>query len=132
MSYPAAPDPGNHLRGWAFLVAAIVSEVIGTLSLRGALDQRLLYVVVVLAYVGAFACLAGSLQAGMGLGVAYGIWGAVGVAATAVLSWWLFDEALTWMMGAGIVVIAAGVLCIELGSQQARRRRLERLLEEPR
>lgn len=125
----ATPVAGSHARAWTFLVAAVVCEVIGTLSLRGALDRPWLYAVVVIAYLGAFTCLSGCLHAGMGLGVAYGVWGAVGVALTALLSWWLFDEALTLLMGAGIVVIAAGVLCIELGSQQARRREMQRLIE---
>jgi small multidrug resistance pump len=108
-------------RAWGFLVAAIVLEVSATLSLRGALDEPWLYVVVVLGYVASFAALASCLRAGMGLGVAYGIWGAMGVALTAVLSWWLFHEPLTPLMVAGIVVIMAGVLCIELGSQAALR-----------
>ena len=119
--------PTGRRRAWAFLVAAIVLEVSATLSLRGALDQPWLYVVVAVGYVGAFAALAMCLRAGMGLGVAYGIWGATGVAVTALLSWWLFDEPLTILMGVGIIVIAAGVLCIELGSQGAMRQREARI-----
>ena len=53
------------------------------------------------------------------LGVAYGIWGALGVATTAVMSSLIFDETLTALMGVGIVLIIAGVLTVELGSQAA-------------
>ena len=55
----------------------------------------------------------------MALGVAYGIWGALGVALTAVMSALIFDEALTALMGLGIALIIAGVLTVELGSQAA-------------
>jgi small multidrug resistance pump len=52
----------------------------------------------------------------MALGVAYGIWGASGVALTAILSTFLFGEAFTVAMGAGLLLIIAGVLLVETGS----------------
>lgn len=106
-------------------MGAIVSEVTATLSLKGALDHSALYVVVAVGYTAAFAFLAGVLRAGMGLGVAYGIWAAAGVAATAVMSALLFDEPFTPVMGLGLGVIILGVLAVELGSQSAHRRRSE-------
>lgn len=113
-------DGADGRRAWLFLCAAIVLEVAGSLSLKGALDAPALYAVVVAGYVGAFAFLALTLRAGLPLGVAYGIWGATGVALTATLSSQIFDEPLTPLMGLGIAVIIAGVLCVELGSQRAR------------
>ncbi|WP_010542315.1 DMT family transporter [Dietzia alimentaria] len=110
---------------WLFLVAAIVLEVAGSLSLKGALDVPALYAVVALGYLGAFAFLALTLGAGLPLGVAYGIWGATGVALTAVLSALIFDESLTPLMAVGIAVIIAGVLCVEMGSQRARAQAVE-------
>lgn len=112
--------PGT--RRWLNLAAAIALEVTGSLSLKGALSQPALYAVVALGYLGAFFFLARTLRAGLPLGVAYGIWGAAGVALTAVLSALIFDEALTPLMTAGIAVIIAGVLCVEMGSQRARAR----------
>ncbi|RPE73444.1 MULTISPECIES: multidrug efflux SMR transporter [unclassified Frondihabitans] len=108
-------------RGWLFLVIAIVSEVSASLSLKGALDHPGLYVVVAIGYLVAFAGLALVLRTGMALGVAYGIWGASGVALTALLSLVIFGEPLTLVMGIGIVVVIAGVLCVELGAQAAHR-----------
>lgn len=104
---------------WLFLLGAIVSEVTGSLSLKGALDHPWLYVVVAIGYAASFVFLSGVLSRGMPLGVAYGIWGALGVATTAVLSALIFDEALTALMGAGLVLVIAGVLVVELGSQAA-------------
>ncbi|SKB09769.1 DMT family transporter [Aeromicrobium choanae] len=106
---------------WLLLGAAILSEVTASLSLKGALDRPALYSVVVVGYVGSFVLLALVLRQGMALGVAYGIWGALGVASTAVMSSFIFDETLTALMGVGIALIIAGVLTVELGSQQAQR-----------
>lgn len=98
------------------LALAISSEVAATLSLKGSVTAPALYVVVVLGYLASFVLLALVLRRGMALGVAYGIWGATGVALTAVLSAALFGEALTALMGAGLVCIIAGVVLVETGS----------------
>ena len=110
---------------WLLLAAAILSEVTGTLSLRGALDHPALYAVVVAGYVLSFVLLAQVLRGGMGLGVAYGIWGASGVVLTAGASALLFGESLTVLKISGILLIAAGVAVVELGSQKARRAEVE-------
>lgn len=107
------------MRKWPPLVAAIVLEVTATLALRAALDHSLWYVVVAVGYAGAFVCLSRALRAGLGIGVAYGIWAAAGVALTALLASALFDEQLTALMGLGIVLVMGGVLCVEMGSHQA-------------
>lgn len=107
---------------WLLLAGAIVAEVSASLALKAALTQPGWYVLVVAGYVGAFGLLALVLRAGMALGVAYGVWGAVGVALTALASAVLFGEPLTPLMVLGLAVIVVGVLCVELGSQQAARR----------
>lgn len=104
-------------KGWLLLAAAILAEVTASLSLKGALEYPALYVVVAAGYLGAFGLLAAVLRAGVALGVAYGVWGATGVALTAIGSLAIFNEPLTFLMGVGILVIVAGVLCIELGAQ---------------
>lgn len=105
---------------WLFLAGAIVTEVAATLSLRVASTTTGRpygwYAIVAVGYVAAFSLLSLSLQAGMPLGVAYGIWSAVGVALTAVFSRVFFKESLTGLMILGIILIIGGVLLIELGS----------------
>ncbi len=102
---------------WLLLLSAIVCEVVATLCLKVALTHPALYVVVVVGYVAAFALLSLVLRTGMPLGAAYGIWSACGVALTALLATLVLDESLTPLMGVGIVVIVAGVLMVELGSE---------------
>ena len=101
-----------------YLLAAIASEVTGTLSLKLASDGRGLrwYGVVITGYLAAFAMRTATLKAGLPLGVAYGIWSAGGVAVTAIASRLLFGEPLTRTMVAGIALIMAGVLLVEIGS----------------
>lgn len=103
-------------RRWWLLAGAIVTEVSGTLALRGALDRPWLYAVTVVGEVTSFYLLVKVLQAGMPLGVAYGVWSALGVAATAVFSSLLFDETFTSTMVLGLVLIVGGVLLVEAGS----------------
>lgn len=112
---------------WVLLCGAVVCEVSATLSLKGALDNPLLYAVVVAGYLASFAFLAGVLRAGMALGVAYGLWGALGVAATAILSWVVFSEPLTGLMTTGLALVIAGVVCVEIGSQRAHAARQTRV-----
>jgi small multidrug resistance pump len=111
---------------WGFLAVGIVTEVIGSLALKGALTTPALYGVVVLGYVTGFLMLSLTVRRGMAIGVAYGIWGACGVALTALGSAVVFGEALTVQMIIGIGLVAAGVLIVEFGSQVAHARRAER------
>lgn len=104
---------------WVFLAAAIASEVTGSLSLKGALDRPVLYVLVAAGFVLAFVFLAQVLRRGLPIGVAYGIWGAAGVAATAILSTLIYGEPFSALMGIGIILVIAGVVLIELGGNDS-------------
>ncbi|WP_316668316.1 SMR family transporter [uncultured Propionibacterium sp.] len=109
------------MKKWAFLAAAIGLEVTGSLSLKAALDAPAFYLPVVVGYVASFLALFMALRGGMGLGVGYGIWGASGVALTAVMSLLVFGEPITPLMALGIVLVMGGVLLVELGSQAAQK-----------
>jgi small multidrug resistance pump len=104
---------------WALLAGAITTEVAGTLSLRASQDHSAWLVLVVTGYVTSFVFLTMVLRAGMPVGVAYGIWGALGTAVTAVLAAVLFGDPFTWPIVAGIGLIIAGVLLVEFGSHRA-------------
>jgi len=105
------------VRKWALLAAAIVTEVAATLSLRASQDQAAWLVAVVVGYALAFVLLTLVLREGIPVGVTYGIWGASGTALTAVSAAVIFRDPFTWPIALGIVLIIAGVLCIEFGSR---------------
>ena len=104
---------------WVFLGGAILFEVAGTLALRQSdgLRRRVWIAPVVVGYAVAFELLWLTLDAGMAVGVAYGVWAATGVALTAIAGRVLFRDPLTPMMLVGIAAIAGGVVLIELGTQ---------------
>ncbi|WP_205618187.1 DMT family transporter [Haematomicrobium sanguinis] len=104
---------------WLALAGAIIFEVTGTMSLRASegFKKRAWIIPVVASYVVAFSLLSVVLSLGMPVGIAYGIWAAVGVALTAIIGRLIFKEPLTWIMGIGIVLIGLGVMIVELGSQ---------------
>jgi len=105
------------VRKWVLLGAAIVVEVAATLSLRASQDHSAWLIVVATGYSAAFVLLTMVLRAGLSIGVAYGIWGALGTAGTAALAAAIFGDPFTRPVVAGIGLIIAGVLLVELGSR---------------
>ncbi|SEQ70274.1 SMR family transporter [Arthrobacter sp. OV608] len=111
------------MKKWLSLGGAVLTEVSATLALKAAMETPGWYVLVVVGYIAAFSLLTVCLRLGMTISVAYGAWGAGGVTITALLSALIFDETLTWLMGLGMMFILAGVVTVELGSQNAKRLR---------
>ncbi|GAA4163416.1 hypothetical protein GCM10022286_23840 [Gryllotalpicola daejeonensis] len=104
---------------WLLLAGTIVFEVAGSLSLEGAIEHPWLYAVVAVAYVLSFWLFGRVLRAGMPVGMAYAIWGAIGVALTAALADLIFDEELTTLTIIGMVIVIAGVVLINVGGGHA-------------
>lgn len=102
---------------WLWLAAAIAAELCATLSLRASdgFRKRRWLIPVVIGYLVSFVFLALTLSAGMPVGVAYGIWTAVGIGLVALLARAIWGDPLNRRMMLGIVVIAAGVVLVELG-----------------
>lgn len=102
-----------------FLALAIATEVTATVSLKlsEGFTKLVPSIVVVLGYGAAFFFLSQALKRGMAIGVAYGIWSAVGVAAIAVLGVLFLGERLTLVQVGGIGLVIVGVLALELGGE---------------
>ena len=101
------------------MLGAIGTEVVATLSLRASQDRAIWLVLVAAGYLCSFTLLTRVLRAGMPVGVAYGIWGALGTAITAVVAAILFGDPFTGPIVLGIGLIIAGVLLVEFGSHAA-------------
>ena len=101
---------------WLTLLSAIAVEVFATLALRASdgLRKKAWIAPIVIGYLTSFYLLWLTLGLGMPVGIAYGVWTACGVACVAVIARYLFHDPLTWKMMAGIGLIVAGVLTIEL------------------
>lgn len=103
---------------WLFLAGAILSEVVATtfLKLSEGFTKLVPSIVVVVGYVVAFGMLSQALTRGMTIGVAYGVWAAVGIALVAIVGAAFLGESMTWIQVGGIALVIAGVLALELGA----------------
>lgn len=105
------------MSAWVWLLVAIVSEVVGTLSLRASegFTRLLPSLLVVVAYGAAFYALSQALVRGMAVGQAYAVWAGLGVALVAVAGVLLFGERLSLIQVGGLVLVVAGIAMLETG-----------------
>ncbi|MEU6572821.1 multidrug efflux SMR transporter [Streptomyces sp. NPDC046805] len=102
--------------GYVLLAGAIAAEVIATTAMKysDGFSRPGPSLLTALGYVVAFALLARTLKT-VSIGTAYAIWAGVGTAAVAALGLVLFGEGLSWTKAAGILLIVAGVVVLNLG-----------------
>ena len=103
------------MKKWLLLAGAILAETTGTLALRAAVDHSAWTALVVGAYIAAFTLLGLVLRERMPVGVAYGIWTAIGIVLVALFARGIWKDPVTNRMMVGMVLIIAGVFLIELG-----------------
>jgi small multidrug resistance pump len=103
---------------WLLLAGAILSEVTATISLKlsEGFSKLVPSTIVVVGYACAFILLSQVLGRGMTIGVAYGIWAAVGVGLVALVGALFLGDTLTLVQVGGLVLVAGGVLALELGA----------------
>ncbi|WP_179956632.1 DMT family transporter [Amycolatopsis anabasis] len=106
--------------GYLWLIGAILAEVTATVSLK--LSEGFTKVVpstlVVLGYAFAFFALSRVLKAGLPIGVVYAVWAAAGVALVALIGALFLAEPLGPLAIAGLVLVIAGVVLLEIGTSQ--------------
>jgi small multidrug resistance pump len=105
---------------WALLIAAIATEVAGTLALRGSdgFTKLVPSVITVGGYVASFVLLAIVLKS-LPVGIVYAIWSAVGIALVAVLGKVIFGDPVPPLAMAGMVLIVGGVVLVGMSGAKA-------------
>lgn len=105
---------------YAILAIAIVSEVIGTLSLKASEGFTRLgpSMIVVVAYGLAFYFLSLTLKS-IPVGIAYAVWSGIGVTLVALIGWLLFGQKLDIAAVLGMGLIIVGVIVLNLFSNTA-------------
>ncbi len=103
---------------YLYLGAAIVAEVIATSRLKTSQGFTRLWpsVATVIGYAISFYCLAQTLGS-VPTGVAYAIWSGVGIVLISLIGWWVFGQTLDAPALAGMGLIVAGVVVINLFSR---------------
>ena len=105
---------------YLFLGIAIAAEVVATSFLKSAEGFTRLWpsVVVVVGYAIAFVCLSLTLRT-IPTGVAYAIWSGAGIVLVSTIAWIFMGQKLDAPALAGMGLIIAGVLVINLFSKTA-------------
>ena len=103
--------------GYVWLAVAIVAEVIGTSALRASEGfTRLVPALVVVAGYGlAFYCLSMTLKS-MPVGIVYAIWSGVGIVLITLVAMVLYRQVPDLAAVAGLSLIVAGVVVLNLFS----------------
>jgi small multidrug resistance pump len=105
---------------YAYLAVAILAEVIATTALRAAQGFTVLVpsLISIAGYVVAFYFLSLTLKT-MPVGVAYAIWSGVGIVIVSLAGWLIYKQVLDLPAMAGMGLIMAGVIVINLFSKSA-------------
>lgn len=102
------------------LIIAIAVEVIATSALKASdgFTRPVPTAITLIGYAIAFYCLSLALRS-IPVGIAYAIWSGIGIVAISVIGLLLFGQRLDWPAIAGIALILAGVLVLNLFSSSA-------------
>ena len=105
---------------WLFLAIAIVAEVVATSFLKASEGFTRIWpsVAVIVGYAIAFFFLSLTLKE-IPVGVAYAVWSGVGVTLIAAIGWVAFGQRLDAAAIAGMTLIIAGVVVLNLFSKAA-------------
>ncbi len=95
---------------WAYLLIAIVAEVVGTSALKASQGFTVLLPsgIVVLGYVVAFYFLSLTLSS-VPVGIAYALWSGIGIVFITAIGWLWFGQVLDTAAVIGLALIVAGV-----------------------
>jgi len=106
------------MESWLFLAVAIIAEVVATSSLKASAGFTKLWpsLVVVVGYGLAFYFLALTLRT-IPVGIAYAIWAGLGIVLISIVGWLFFGQKLDLASIAGMALIVAGVLVIQVFSK---------------
>ena len=103
---------------YIYLLAAIASEVIATSALKASdgFTALLPSLVTLAGYAVAFYLLSLTLRT-VPVGIVYAIWSGLGIVLIAIVGWIRFRQTLDWPAIAGLALILAGVLVINVFSR---------------
>lgn len=105
---------------WIFLALAIVTEVIGTLSMKhSSVSGDLTGLLVMYFMIASSYILLAMAVKKVALGVAYALWEGIGVIFITAFSVLLFNESLSPMKIIGLALLIVGIALIKSGTKKA-------------
>jgi small multidrug resistance pump len=108
------------IKAYIYLLIAILSEVTASTALRATkgFTQLVPSIITVVGYAISFYALSYTLSV-FKLGIVYAIWSGLGMILIAILGYLVYGQKLDWPALIGIGLIIAGVVIIQLFSEQA-------------
>lgn len=105
---------------YLYLVLAIVLEVLGSSFMKASdgFSKLLPTTITIIAYIACFFFLSQALKS-IPLGIAYAIWGGLGIVLTALISVIIFKQSLDLPAIIGIILIVAGVFVMNFFSKSS-------------
>ena len=105
---------------YLYLALAIVLEVLGSSFMKASdgFSKLLPTTITIIAYIACFFFLSQALKS-IPLGIAYAIWGGLGIALTALISVIIFKQSLDLPAIIGIILIVAGVFVMNFFSKSS-------------
>jgi small multidrug resistance pump len=106
------------MKSWIYLLIAIVSEVIGTSGLKASNEFSRFWpsVLTVVAYCASFFLLSLTLRT-IPVGIAYAVWGGVGIVLITFVGWAYFGQRLDAPAILGMSLIVCGVVILNVFSK---------------
>ncbi len=107
---------------WIFLGLAIMTEIIGTLSMKyasvngGMIGHIVMYVMITASYV----LLSVAIKR-VALGVAYALWEGIGILFITLFSVLWFDEPISALKVLGLATLIAGIMLVKSGTRKERK-----------
>jgi spermidine export protein MdtJ len=103
---------------WVCLGLAIITEVMGTLSMKWSSvnDNNIGFIFMLIMIATSYILLSFSVKK-IALGVAYALWEGIGILIITSLSVCLFDESLSPMKIAGLALLISGIALIKSGTR---------------
>jgi small multidrug resistance pump len=107
------------MKAYAYLLVAIIAEVIASTALRATKSFTEFWpsVLTVIGYIISFYALSVTLTE-IKLGISYALWSGIGMVLVTVLGWVIYKQKLDWPALAGIGLIILGVVVIQFFSKE--------------
>jgi small multidrug resistance pump len=107
------------MKAYAYLLVAIVTEVIASTALRATKSFTEFWpsVITIVGYIISFYALSVTLGE-IKLGITYALWSGIGMVLVTALGWVIYKQKLDWPSLAGIGLIILGVVVIQLFSKE--------------
>jgi small multidrug resistance pump len=107
------------MKAYAYLLVAIVAEVIASTALRATKSFTEFWpsVITVVGYIISFYALSVTLGE-IKLGITYAVWSGIGMVLITIAGWVIYKQKLDWPALVGIGLIILGVIVIQLFSKE--------------